>query len=166
MGKKTSEYINKIQKVLDEIIEPLTTVIGVADNFREQQKEYSDLLDKVQKVDRKYVSGNNEADKRLGAKGTSRSSWPMIRKKKTRRQDGHLPRSTRIADGLARRSSHRFEQANPSLTSSSSDSINSSTTKNRPGSVARNRCPRRALHSQREEASRSAREVMIKLPKV
>ena len=168
MGKKTSEYINKIQKVLDEIIEPLTTVIGVADNFREQQKEYSDLLDKVQKVDRKYVSGNNEADKRLGAKGNVEKQLANDpeKKKLDAKMDTCRDQLESLMDwlGEARTDLNKRKSELDELVKRFDKFIDDKKSSWFGGKKSVPDAERFILNA--KEASRSVREVMIKLPKV
>ncbi len=69
MGKKTTQFINKIQGEIDDLREPLKVLVGLSTTFQQQRNEFGKLLDAVQKVDEKYVGGNNQGDKRHGHKG-------------------------------------------------------------------------------------------------
>jgi hypothetical protein len=168
MGKKTSEYINRIQKVLDEITEPLVTVIGVADNFREQQQTFSALLEEVQKVDRKYMPGNNEADKRSGTKGNVEKQLANDpeKKKLDAKMDSCRNQLESLMDwlGEARSDLNKRKTELDKLVNQFDKFIDAKKASWFGNKKSVPDAERFILNA--KEASRSVREVMIKLPKV
>src|SRR4051812_42653674 len=82
MGKKTTQFITKIQGEINDLMEPLKQVIMLGDQYQEQKTEFSKLLDEVQELDEKYVGGNKQGDKRMAAKGNLEQDLANDPKKK------------------------------------------------------------------------------------
>ena len=68
MGKKTTAFINAINKQIADLREPLLNLMGVADAMSEKRKEHGDLMDKIQTVTDRYMPSNNQADNRSSQK--------------------------------------------------------------------------------------------------
>jgi ABC-type transporter Mla subunit MlaD len=64
MGKKTTAFINAINKQIADLREPLMNLVGVADLMAEKREEHTDLMDKIQAVTDKYMPSNKQADNR------------------------------------------------------------------------------------------------------
>src|SRR2546423_15411109 len=68
MGKKTTVFINAINKQIGDLREPLLSLVGVADQTAEKRKEHTVLMDKIQAVTDKYMPNNKQADNRSSQK--------------------------------------------------------------------------------------------------
>jgi len=68
MGKKTTAFINAINTQIADLREPLSHLIGVADQMAAKREEHSDLMEKLQAVTDKYMPSNKQADTRSAQK--------------------------------------------------------------------------------------------------
>lgn len=68
MGKKTTAFINAINKQIADLREPLFSLIGVSDAMAAKGQEHSDLMEKIQAVTDKYMPSNKQADNRSSQK--------------------------------------------------------------------------------------------------
>ncbi len=68
MGKKTTAFINDINKQIADLREPLVNLIGVADAMADKRREHGDLMEKIQEVTDKYMPSNKQADNRSSQK--------------------------------------------------------------------------------------------------
>lgn len=68
MGKKTTAFINDINKQIADLREPLVNLIGVADAMTDKRREHGDLMEKIQEVTDKYMPSNKQADNRSSQK--------------------------------------------------------------------------------------------------
>lgn len=68
MGKKTTAFINDINKQIADLREPLVNLIGVADAMADKRREHGELMEKIQEVTDKYMPSNKQADNRSSQK--------------------------------------------------------------------------------------------------
>ena len=68
MGAKTTAFINAINKQIADMREPLTSILGVADQMVEKRELHGQLMDKIQTVSDKFMPNNQQGDNRGNAK--------------------------------------------------------------------------------------------------